>query len=485
MMADVHFTAAHWAFLLSVAAILGSMMLRKGVVVPSIGGIFVVALLARGGGGGVLDTVVYATQVVFKALLDAGTSLFDIMLIIALMVAMLRSLQAQGADQIMVAPFRKLIRGPRSAFFVLAITMYVASAFFWPTPAVALVGTVLIPVAERAGFPALAAAVVLNLAGDAMALAADPVIQGATRLSSAAAGIAPAALYPYTLALSLICGVVAIALGGLAIRRDMRRGILVAPTAPEIALGAGGEPVEMAVEVAGKPRSARFCAVAVPIVLLAVIGLMISRAAAGPKEAIVGAAATSLLGGTAAILLVLSAITHDGHHAMDSVILHIREGFLFSFRVFAPIIPIAGFFFLGNPVHAAAVMGNGTPGFLFDFGSYIGSHLGGNPVLLCFGMTFIGMLISLDGSGFAGLPMTGSLAGALGSHAALNVAALAALGQVATIVSATTLVAWSFPAVAVAGVAGVPTPEMVRRNLVPCGVGLLLITLVTATLIMR
>lgn len=482
-MAEIHFTAAHWGFLLAVASILICMALRKGVVVPSIGGIFLVGLLAHKGGDGALDTVIYATQVVFKALLDAGTSLFDIMLIIALMVAMLKSLQAQGADQVMIAPFRKLIRGPRSAFAVLAVTMYVASAFFWPTPAVALVGTVLIPVAERAGFPALAAAVVLNLAGDAMALAADPVIQGATRLSSAAAGIAPAELYPYTLVLSLICGAVAIALGAAAIRRDMRRGILKAVPVPKAAPGigsVGGEPV-----ISGNAHSARLSAIVIPLVLLGVIGLMISRAASGPKEAIVGGAATSLLGGTAAILLVFSAITHEGHHAMDSVILHIREGFLFSFRVFAPIIPIAGFFFLGNPVHAAAVMGPGTPGFLFDFGSYIGSHLGGNPLLLSFGMTFIGMLISLDGSGFAGLPMTGSLAGALGAHAALNVAALAALGQVATIVSATTLVAWSFPAVAIAGVAGVPTTDMVRRNFLPCGVGLLLITVVTAIVIVH
>jgi hypothetical protein len=483
-MTAVHFTAAHWGFLLAVAAILTSMVLRKGVVIPSIAGIFLVGVLFHRGDSSVLDTVIYAIQTVFKALLDAGTSLFDIMLIIALMVAMLRSLQAQGADKIMIAPFRKLIRGPRSAFIVLAIIMYVASAFFWPTPAVALVGTVLIPVAAQAGFPALAAAVVLNLAGDAMALSADPVIQGATRLSSAAAGIAPAAIYPYTLVLSVILGVVAIALGGFAIRRDMRRGTLTAPATQDVGLipvGFDGAPAE----AAGAQHSARITAVVVPIVLLGVIVLMLSRAASGPKDAIVGGAATSLLGGTAAILLVFTTITHHGHHAMDSVIVHLREGFLFSFRIFAPIIPIAGFFFLGNPAHAAAVMGQGTPGFLFDFGNYIGSHLDGNPFLLCFGMTFIGMLISLDGSGFAGLPMTGSLAGALGGHAVLKVAALAALGQVATIVSATTLVAWSFPAVAVAGVAGVPTPQMVRRNFVPCGVGLLLITIVTAIWIMR
>lgn len=483
-MATIHFTAAHWAFLLAVVAILVSMVLRKGVVIPSIAGIFLVALVYHHGAATALGTVIYATQVVFYALFDAGTSLFDILLIMALMVAMLRSLQAQGADQIMLAPFRALIRGPRSAFVVLAVTMYVASAFFWPSPAVALVGTILVPVAARAGFPPLAAAVVLNLAGDAMALAADPVIQGATRLSSRAAGIAPAELYPYTLVLSLICGTIAIVLGGYTIRRDMRRGALVTLTAHDEGLVNSVAAVPSA-PTAHSRRAARLSAIVIPVALLSVIGIIISRASAGPHYAIVGGAATALLGGTAAILLVFSALTHEGHHAMDSVVPHIREGFLFSIRVFAPIIPIAGFFFLGNPTHAAAVMGKGTPGFLFDFGNYVGMHLNGDPFLLCFGMTFIGMLISLDGSGFAGLPLTGALAGALGGHAAMNVAALAALGQVATIVSATTLVAWAFPAVAVAGVAGVPTAEMVRRNVVPCGVGLLVVTIVTAVFIMH
>ena len=287
-MAPIHFTLAHWAFLLSVLAILISMTMRKGVVIPSICGIFLVGLLGYRGGGGVLDTVIYAVQVVFKALLNAGTSLFDIMLIIALMFAMLRSLQAQGADQIMIAPLRKLIRGPRSAFFVLAVTMYLASAFFWPTPAVALVGTILIPVAAGVGYPALAAAVVLNLAGDAMALSADPVIQGATRLSSGAAGIAPAQLYPYTLVLSLICGGVAIALGGLAIRRDMRRGVLTDSTAQD-SVPVVGHAESKSAETIAKARSARLTAVVVPIVLFAVIGLMISRLAApGSDDRIVG-----------------------------------------------------------------------------------------------------------------------------------------------------------------------------------------------------
>ena len=69
-------------------AILGCVALRKGVIIPSIVGIFLVALLSHRGDGA-LNSVIYAVQVIFKALLNAGTKLFDVILIIALMVAML------------------------------------------------------------------------------------------------------------------------------------------------------------------------------------------------------------------------------------------------------------------------------------------------------------------------------------------------------------------------------------------------------------
>lgn len=477
-MQTVTFTAAHWAFLLSVVAILVCVVLRKGVIIPSIVGIFLVALLSHQSDGA-LNSLIYAVQVIFKALLNAGTKLFDVILIIALMVAMLRSLQAQGADQIMIAPLKKFMVGPWSAFFVLAITMYTAAAFFWPTPAVALVGTVLIPVAMRVGLPAVAAAVAVNLTGHGMSLAADPIIQGATRLSAGAAGIAPNELYPYTLLLSVIYGAVAIPLGCLSIRRDMRLGVLTPPTADEIGLLAGAVNDE-STKTTSSRRSARNCAIVVPIVLLSVMVLLISRAVFDSKHAIVGGAATALLGGTAVILLVFSTLANQGVHALDAVVTHTRDGFLFAIKIFAPIIPIAGFFFLGNPEHAVAVMGQGTPGFLFDFGNYIGSHLGSNTVLLSVGITFIGALIALNGSGFAGLPLTGSLAGALGIAAGVNVAALAALGQVVTIVCAMTLVEWGFGPCADAGISGISPSQLVRRNFLPSGLAILVITIVTA-----
>lgn len=469
-MDHIHLTASHWIYLTVVLSIFISIGFRRGVIIPSLVGIFILGFSAYQQDDGILNMVIFAVQVVYNALLNAGHELFDIMLVIALMASMLRALQTQGAAHIMVSPMKKLMIGPKSAFFVLALTMYIAAVFFWPTPAVALVGTILIPVAIRVGLPAIAGAVAVNLSGHGMALAADPVIQGATRLTSSAAGIEANELLPYTILFSLVCGFVAISIAIFTIRRDVRAGIIIMPTVQN-------NQNHLREEEDLKPY-AHFFAIMVPVVLLSVAGLMIYRGIFTPEQAIRGSDATSLLGGIATVFLVLSTFASCGKDCLDTISTHIREGFFFAIKIFAPIIPIAGFFLLGNPEHAELVMGEGTPGYLFDVGNYIGSAIEDASWMLGFGITLIALLTGMDGSGFSGLPLIGSLAGALANGANLNVAVLAALGQVVTIFTGGgTLVAWAFGACADAGIAGVKPIDLVRRNVVPVLCGIFVITI--------
>ena len=480
-MDTIQLTIPHYVFLLTVVAIFVSIAFRRGVIIPALVGTFLIGVLSADDSASPLDQLVFGIQVLFNALLNAGLELFGFIAVIALMVAMLHSLRAQGADRMMVAPMQKLMGSPMSAFFVLAATMYIAAAFFWPTPAVALVGTVLVPVAVRVGLPAIAAAVAINLAGHGMALSADPIIQGATQLSAGAAGIHPAQLLPYTLLFSLVTGVIAIGIAVLTIRRDMKSGVLKAATEEEIAAMSDIDP-HHAEDDADCPaiapgKYARALAIGVPVVLGCIAGLMIYRGLFNTENAIRGGDATALLGGTATVMLVLATIAKQGIQALDGIAVYIRNGFYFSIKIFAPIIPIAGFFLLGNPDHAAAVIGEGTPGYLFEVGSYVGTHIEGNHFAIGFGMTLIGMLTGMDGSGFSGLPLTGALAGAVGGGASVNVAVLAALGQVAAVFTCGgTLVAWAFGVCADAGIAGVTPAELVRRNFVPVLTGLTVVT---------
>jgi hypothetical protein len=208
-------TAAHWIFLAGVVVILAAMIMRKNIVVPAVVATFLTALVYTG-------SLATGLSSVFNASLVAATSLFSIFLIIAMVTAMLRSLEGLGADRRMVAPFRKVMRNGHLAFWTLVIVTYFISLFFWPTPAVPLIGAVLVPVAIRAGLRPLAAGFTVAIAGQGMALSSDYVIRVAPGLSATAANADPAVVADRAFVLSLIVGGVALAIGYAMELKNMR-----------------------------------------------------------------------------------------------------------------------------------------------------------------------------------------------------------------------------------------------------------------------
>ncbi|MDD3800418.1 MAG: hypothetical protein PHE36_14705, partial [Novosphingobium sp.] len=307
-------TAAHWVFLFTVAAIIFVMVVRRNVAIVAIAGTVALAFMSANAGATLPDRMIFATQSLFRAILMAGIGLFDIMLLVALMLAMLKAMSKEGADELMIIPVRRLIVGPRSAFITLACTTYVCGIFFWPSPATALVGTVLVPVAIRARLPAIGAVAAVNIAGHGMALSSDPVIQAATRISAGAAHVSPGLVLFYTVLFAGVVGVIALTVFGLLLGRDMRRGKVVA-SASALPLGDSQGRSEFG-------PHARFLAILTPSVLFGMGALIISRALFDPAHAIYGGDATALLGGCAVCILIIACVVHDGHHALEQVIVH-------------------------------------------------------------------------------------------------------------------------------------------------------------------
>jgi len=438
------------------------MVLKRDVVLPSIVGIFAIGLVYNGG------AVVPAIQTMFTALFVAGTDLFDIMLVIALMVAMLKAMSKMGSDSLMVAPARRLMVNPHVAFFALGGIMYIFALFFWPTPATALVGIMLLPVAIKAGLPAMAAAMSVNILGHGMALSGDLIIQGAPGLSERTIGLAPGAMLNEVAILSLVTGIVAISVAYIMMRKEIKAG----------SVGQGGIVMSNTNADVKPTRKTIGFAILVPAAFLSVIAVMIISSIKGNflgLDAIRGGAATALLGGTAAAMLILNSIGNDGNKAMESIVGHLREGLLFAIKIFAPVIPIAGFFFLGSSA-AVDILGDGAPGLLFDLGSALANILPMNNIALSFGNLVVGIVTGLDGSGFSGLPLTASLAQALAPN---SVEALAAIGQMGAVwAGGGTLTAWAFGLVATAGVAGVNPMDLARKNFIPVMCGLVVAAIV-------
>ena len=84
--------------------------------------------------------------------------------------------------------------------------------------------------------------------------------------------------------------------------------------------------------------------------------------------------------------------------------------------------------------------------------------------------TVAGILYSMDGSGFAGITVIGEIAGSYGVSGE-GVKILTSLGQLVIIwVGGGTLIPWAV--IPVSAVCGVSPGDLVRKNLVPVGCGL-------------
>jgi hypothetical protein len=532
----MHVTAAHWVYLAGVVVILATMILRKNIVVPAVAATFLTALVFSG-------SLLIGLSAVFNASLVAATNLFNIFLIIAIVTSMLGALRALGADRRMVTPFRGIMRNGHIAFWVLAAVTYVISLFFWPTPAVPLIGAVLIPVAIQAGLSPMGVGLVVAIAGQGMALSSDYIIRVAPGLSAKAAGANPDVVADRAMVLSLVVGITALVIAYIAQARQIRQpsqallahweegGIAPDTTAPA-ALGtarrvdstavaaaraagsSGGVALALDVDadadadeaassvVSGQsprqragdgpgtgegeePENRRWgpvFAIVVPLAYLALVVYMLVSKFSDAVPDLRGGDAAALVGGIAMLVLFLAAFAKGGRGGLEASAGHVVDGLVFAFKAMGIVIPIAGFFFLGNGDFGGQIMSVSAPdkgpALLYELVVSVQDKIPQVGLISGFGVLLVGMIAGLEGSGFAGLPLTGALAGTLGPATGVEPATLAAIGQMGNIWSGGgTLVAWS-SLVAVAGFARVSVVELARKCFLPVCVGLALATVV-------
>lgn len=231
-----------------------------------------------------------------------------------------------------------------------------------------------------------------------------------------------------------------------------------------------------------KNLAAKVFAVLVPLVYFAFIVYLLLGKFTSVVPPLKGGDAAAIVGGLAALLLFAASATNDKRNFLETSSQHVVDGLVFAFKAMGIVLPIAGFFFIGNGDFSAAILGMPAdakgPAFLFDLITAAQSHLSPNPVVTSFAVLFVGLIAGLEGSGFSGLPLTGSLSGALGPVVDMDPSTLAAIGQMGNIWSGGgTLVAWS-SLVAVAGFARVPVLTLARKCFLPVMTGLVLATVV-------
>lgn len=482
-------TPLHYLYLVGVIVILSVMILRKDTPAVCIAFLF---LLGAAGVGSIFGGI----QTIFSAMVYAAKEFMEVIATIALVTALSKCLSDLGSDYLLMRPMSHVMKNPSVTWWILGLTMLIFSLFLWPSPSVALVGAIMLPFAVGAGLKPLAAAMAMNLFGHGIALSYDVVIQGAPAISAGAAGISTSQILTEGRPVFLVMGAVTVTAAFMLQRKELsarpvpllRDGAVREASATKDRIGndtdrnvttkTGNTEKEMDSTIrddqARSSKAALAMAIATPLAFLADIAAMLLLDLKGGD-------ATSLVSGTAVFLMCFGSLLAFRSASLEKVTGYLTDGFLFAIRIFAPVIAIGAFFFLGGEGisqimggrEVAELLGSTTTGGIMnDWAVWLAGHAPLNRYLIAALLLAVGALTGLDGSGFSGLPLTGSLAHTLGTAVSASVPVLAALGQIAAIfVGGGTIVPWGL--IPVAAICDVSPLELARKNLLPVLIGFL------------
>lgn len=466
----VMLTPLHYAYLIGVIAILAVMVRRRDTPAVCIAFLFILGVIGLGSVAGGIMTV-------FNAVLYAAREFMEVIATIALVTALSKCLKDLGSDYLMMVPMSRVMKTPSLTWWILGLTMFLFSLFLWPSPSVALVGAIMLPFAVKAGLNPLAAAMAMNLFGHGFALSYDFVIQGAPGVSAGAAGVSSADILTQAAPVFWVMGIATVVSAFLLNRRTM--GIQsVVPAGPH--LFGGGEGADsgelpsggdggvsgtggLSRKLAASRKAAMTLAILTPLAFLADILMMFAFNLKGGD-------ATSLVSGTAALVMCAGAALGFKGRFLEKVTDYVTDGFLFAIRIFAPVIIIGAFFFLGGSGITTIMGDQFQSGIMNDWAVWLAHNAPLNKYMAALIQMVVGALTGLDGSGFSGLPLTGSLARTFGLAVGASVPVLASLGQITAIfVGGGTIVPWGL--IPVAAICDVSPLELARKNLLPVLIG--------------
>ena len=464
-------TTLHWVYLIFILLVIAFIVMRKDTSFICVAGILVLGFIAT-------STITHSVTGVFNSFAYAIKELLGTILIISIIYGMSKVLMKTGINEAMVYPFTRLIRTPALAYWVIGILMMIISWFFWPSPAVALMGAVLLPVALKAKLPAMGVAVAMNLFGHGIALSGDFIIQGAPKLTADGAGIPVIDVVAASVPLVIIMGVVTTISAFWILRKDLKSGALKVEDenmrkSMIVQINDGKASMKEIPPVVKKLLAAMVPVLfAVDILMMFILKLQ-------------GGDATALIGGTSVLILIIVSFFAYSADPLGKITEHLIEGLQFGFRVFGPVIPIAAFFYLGDSAIIdifGKVLPEGSNGLVNDLGVALAGAVPLNRGIGAVTATVVGAITGLDGSGFSGISLVGSIAKLFSIAIGTGTATLTALGQVAAIwVGGGTLIPWAV--IPAAAICGVDPFELARRNLKPVVIGLIVTTIAAMFLV--
>lgn len=463
---NIVLTPLHYIYLIFILIIIAAMIKKRDISLICIIGIFLLGLVGTG-------SVYHSTMGVFNSFVYATKELMPTIFIISIIVAMSNVLIESGINEEIVSPFKGIIKNYWIAYWVIGIVMMVLSWFFWPSPAVALVGVLFLPIAKKVGLPAIGVAISMNLFGHGIALSGDYVIQAAPKLTADAAGIPVSSVVNASIPLVITMGLVTTITAFYLLRKDIKSGKISTEYTIEDEIN------EQKPSLVALPKNFKRILALITLVLF-IIDILVMY-----KAKLQGGDATALIGGTAIFVLSLISLLTYKNEALEKITDNLVKGLQFGFKIFGIVIPIAAFFYLGDSAFTeiyGKILPAHSNGIVNDLGVCLANLVPLNAGIASTTLTVVGAITGLDGSGFSGISLAGSVAKLFSTAIGGGVATLTALGQIAAIwVGGGTIIPWAV--IPVAAICGVDPFELAKKNLKPVIVGLIATTIVAMFII--
>lgn len=465
-MINVTLTPLHYIYLIFIIVIIIAMVKKRDISLICILGIFILGLMGT-------QSLSKATMGIFNSFVYATKELMPTIFIISVVTAMSRSLIDSGINDEIVSPFKGVIKNYWIAYWVIGIVMMILSWFFWPSPAVALIGALFLPLAKKAGLPAMGVAIAMNLFGHGIALSSDYIIQAAPKLTADAAGIPIGSVISASVPLAITMGVVTTTVAFYYLRKDIKSGAMTI----EDTINDEENSNENKIAISSKKvrRTLAFL-----ILVLFALDLVIMF-----KANLQGNDATALIGGTAVFILSLVSVVSYKKESLEKVTENLVKGLRFGFKIFGVVIPVAAFFYLGDSAFNeifGKILPEVSHGIVNDLGLALANLVPINSVVSASTLSVVGAITGLDGSGFSGISLVGSVSQIFSTALGGGIETLTALGQLVGIwVGGGTIVPWAV--IPVAAICGIDPFELTKKNFKPVVIGIVVTTLVAIFII--
>lgn len=465
-MINVTLTPLHYIYLIFIIVIIIAMVKKRDISLICILGIFILGLMGT-------QSLSKATMGIFNSFVYATKELMPTIFIISVVTAMSRSLIDSGINDEIVSPFKGVIKNYWIAYWVIGIVMMILSWFFWPSPAVALIGALFLPLAKKAGLPAMGVAIAMNLFGHGIALSSDYIIQAAPKLTADAAGIPIGSVISASVPLAITMGIVTTTVAFYYLRKDIKSGAMTI----EDTINYEENSNENKIAISSKKVRR---ALAFLILVLFALDLVIMF-----KANLQGNDATALIGGTAVFILSLVSVVSYKKESLEKVTENLVKGLRFGFKIFGVVIPVAAFFYLGDSAFNeifGKILPEVSHGIVNDLGLALANLVPINSVVSASTLSVVGAITGLDGSGFSGISLVGSVSQIFSTALGGGIETLTALGQLVGIwVGGGTIVPWAV--IPVAAICGIDPFELTKKNFKPVVIGIVVTTLVAIFII--